>query len=799
MESLSSAVLPDCPVELQAPLRLQREQLEFELSEQQEQQLLRLLAVSPLLGRCLKLQPHLLDGFLSGTASFSVPDLSQPHTEAQAMAALRRFRNASLCQCLADDLLRQQPIERALQRVSQLADLLINLAYQWAWHELIPQWGQPLDSAGRAMPLLMLGMGKLGGGELNFSSDIDLIFVYPENGETSGGRRSAENQQFYTKLGQKIILLLNQVTADGFVYRVDMRLRPFGDSGPLVLSFAAFEDYYQAQGRDWERYAMLKARILNPEPPFAAELQAMLKPFVYRRYIDFSAIESLRRMKQLIEQENRRRNRVDNIKLGAGGIREVEFIIQTLQLIRGGRIPSIQQQSIFAAMQALRQEGLLDPEAQQMLRADYLLLRRVEHWLQGMDDQQTQTLPADALSRQRLVLALGAVGWPELQQQINAAMVRIHQQFRQVIAQEDNAEPQELLLGRLLWDSEQTAAELAEHLDWLEQPAAELLIQHVQQFKADSQKRQVGPRGRELLAKLLPLLLHVVAQEQAGPEDGVDQGVGPVAAGEADHLVGDPRDHGHEQDPGQDQEPQVGAPDEGEDDDRDHHHPQQERGAAAQVDARVAGRRLRRARVARLERVDRHVLGGVVHEDPAQVRQERQHEQVADEERHADQALDQHEQERALDGHEARGDAGHDLEEDDREDQRRAERDRDLLAAELGLAPALAGLAVLAVVVGGRQPRGDGQRPHADHERLAERDHAADHGPAQDGAAQRDGAGVLDDGGDAPVGPAHADGPRRRRAHHHALDDGLAPDGGFHGVPPGRASRPGRTSWRAAC
>jgi glutamate-ammonia-ligase adenylyltransferase len=398
-----------------------------------------------------------------------------------------------------------------------LADELINLAYQWAWQELAPQWGQPLDSTGQVMPLLILGMGKLGGGELNFSSDIDLIFVYPHNGDTSGGRRSTENQQFYTKLGQKIILLLNQVTADGFVYRVDMRLRPFGDSGPLVLSFAAFEDYYQAQGRDWERYAMLKARILNPVAPYAAELQAMLKPFVYRRYIDYSAIESLRRMKQLIEQENRRRNRVDNIKLGAGGIREVEFIIQTLQLIRGGRIPAIQQQSIFAAMQALLQEGLLDPEAEQILYHDYLWLRRVEHHLQGMDDQQTQTLPADALSQQRLVLALQASDWPTLQQQIDTAMQRIHQQFRLVIAQEEQMEPQELLLGRMLWDSDQSATELAEHLDWLTPADAELLMQHLQQFKADSQKRQVGPRGRELLAKLLPSLLHGVEQEQAGP------------------------------------------------------------------------------------------------------------------------------------------------------------------------------------------------------------------------------------------------------------------------------------------
>lgn len=507
----------DLPAELAHALALQRAQLDFSLPEPQERQLQQLLAASPLLGRCLKLQPQVLEGFLSGQPGFSAPDLSQPHTEAQAMAALRRYRNASLCQILADDLLRAQDISTALQRVSMLADELINLAYQWAWQELTPQWGQPLDSIGQVMPLLILGMGKLGGGELNFSSDIDLIFVYPDNGDTSGGRRSTENQQFYTKLGQKIILLLNQVTADGFVYRVDMRLRPFGDSGPLVLSFAAFEDYYQAQGRDWERYAMLKARILNPVAPFAGELQAMLKPFVYRRYIDYSAIESLRRMKQLIEQENRRRNRVDNIKLGAGGIREVEFIIQTLQLIRGGRIPAIQQQSIFAAMQALCDEGLLDPQAQQILFHDYLLLRRVEHHLQGMDDQQTQTLPADLLSRQRLVLALGTSDWATLQQQINDAMTRIHQQFHLVIAQEDQTEPQELLLGRMLWDSEQSATELAEHLDWLAPADAELLMQHLQQFKADSQKRQVGPRGRELLAKLLPSLLHVVEQEQAGP------------------------------------------------------------------------------------------------------------------------------------------------------------------------------------------------------------------------------------------------------------------------------------------
>ena len=485
-----------------------------ELAVDSAPELKQLFAVSALLCRTVARQPALIQDFVTGNVSQPlVPDLLGVN-EAEAMRLLRQYRNAGLCRVLADDALRAQPIATALARVSALADALINAAYGWAWRELAGQWGEPLDADGSVMPMLILGMGKLGGGELNFSSDIDLIFIYPENGNTSGGRRSCENQQFYTKLGQKIISLLHQVTGDGFVYRVDMRLRPFGDSGPLVLSFAAFEDYYQEQGRDWERYAMLKARILNPVEPFASELNAMLKPFVYRRYIDYSAIESLRRMKQLIEQENRRRNRVDNIKLGAGGIREVEFIVQTLQLIRGGRIPSLQQPSIFQAFQSLSQEGLLTNEQAAALQQDYQYLRQIEQWLQGADDQQTQTLPAEPLARERLVLAMKAVDWASLEQDIQATMQRIHQQFQLVIAQDEQAEADELLLGRLLWDSELAPAELAEHVEWLTPADAEALVAELQQFKGDCQKRSVGPRGRELLAKLMPSLLHVVAKEQ---------------------------------------------------------------------------------------------------------------------------------------------------------------------------------------------------------------------------------------------------------------------------------------------
>lgn len=491
-----------------------------DFSAEQLQHLRLLLAVSPFLSRVMQQQPELIPALLD-KERLALP-LAHPNpllavseqTEAAVFKALRRCRNAMLAQILAADILAVKSTEQCLLDISAMADNLINSAYQWAYQDVATQWGQPLDQAGQPMPLLILGMGKLGGGELNFSSDIDLIFTYPQNGETSGGRRAVENQQFFTKLGQKLISALHQVTADGFVFRVDMRLRPFGDSGPLVLSFAAMEDYYQAQGREWERYAMLKARILNPDPVHAAELNQLLKPFVYRRYIDYSALESLRRMKQLIEQENRRRNRVDNIKLGAGGIREVEFVVQTLQLIRGGRIPELQQVSIFKALSALQQQELLAADQQQQLRQDYLWLRKVEQLLQGLDDQQTQTLPADELNRQRMVLGLGFESWQQLIDTTEQAMGRIHQHFKLVIDQGDNPEPEEMVLGRLCWDSELSSEDLAEHLEWLAADEAVQLLDHLKQFKQDCQKRSVGPRGRELLEKLIPVLLHQLAKQQ---------------------------------------------------------------------------------------------------------------------------------------------------------------------------------------------------------------------------------------------------------------------------------------------
>ncbi|HAD40082.1 MAG TPA: bifunctional [glutamate--ammonia ligase]-adenylyl-L-tyrosine phosphorylase/[glutamate--ammonia-ligase] adenylyltransferase, partial [Plesiomonas shigelloides] len=284
--------------------------------------------------------------------------------------------------------------EQTLRQLSALAESLIVGARDWLYQSCCREWGTPVNAEGKAQPLLILGMGKLGGAELNFSSDIDLILAYPENGQTRGGRRALDNAQFFTRLGQRLIKALDQPTVDGFVYRVDMRLRPFGESGPLVMSYPALEDYYQEQGRDWERYAMIKARVMGDDSgEYAAELKQMLRPFVFRRYIDFSVIQSLRTMKGMIAREVRRRGLVDNIKLGAGGIREIEFIAQVFQLIRGGREPSLQGRSLLPTLQAIGQLGLLQPSEVDGLCQAYLYLRRLENGLQAIRDEQTQTLP----------------------------------------------------------------------------------------------------------------------------------------------------------------------------------------------------------------------------------------------------------------------------------------------------------------------------------------------------------------------------------------------------------------------
>ncbi|UFN69977.1 bifunctional [glutamate--ammonia ligase]-adenylyl-L-tyrosine phosphorylase/[glutamate--ammonia-ligase] adenylyltransferase [Vibrio alginolyticus] len=439
--------------------------------------------------------------------------LGQCPDEMSGHRVLRQFRNREMVYIAWKDFMHAWSLETSLSHLSELAEAMIFETYQWQYQACCQEWGTPTSEEGEVQPMLIIGMGKLGGGELNFSSDIDLIFTYPENGETQGARRSIANAQFFTRLGQRIIKALDQQTFDGFCYRVDMRLRPFGESGPLVMSYAALEDYYQEQGRDWERYAMIKARVMGCEMyPQYQELRQMLRPFVFRRYIDFSAIQSLRRMKSMISSEVCRRGLNNNIKLGAGGIREIEFIAQVFQLIRGGREPSLRNRGLLETLQGIEELALLTSQEVSSLEAAYKYLRQLENLLQAMADKQTQTLPDCETKRLKLATAMQMTSWDQLIEQTQQHMANVHQVFESLIG--DDEEDEGTTVARHfheLWD-------MANKQDVLEH----ILQQDIQvedfascaktiiNFKTDLAKKTLGPRGREVLNRLMPKVFDAV-------------------------------------------------------------------------------------------------------------------------------------------------------------------------------------------------------------------------------------------------------------------------------------------------
>ena len=447
----------------------------------------------------------------------ALTDVSDENT---LMRELRLFRRRIMVRIAWAQTLSLVTEESILQQLSHLAETLIVAARDWLYAACCREWGTPCNPEGVAQPLLILGMGKLGGGELNFSSDIDLIFAWPEHGSTQGGRRELDNAQFFTRMGQRLIKVLDQPTMDGFVYRVDMRLRPFGDSGPLVLSFSALEDYYQEQGRDWERYAMVKARIMgDADGTYVNELRAMLRPFVFRRYIDFSVIQSLRNMKGMIAREVRRRGLKDNIKLGAGGIREIEFIVQVFQLIRGGREPSLQSRSLLPTLSAINALNLLPDTDAEQLRAAYLYLRRLENLLQSINDEQTQTLPGDELNRARLAWGMNVDDWQQLTDVLASHMHNVRRVFNELIG-DDEAETQEESLSeqwRELWQDALQEDDTTPVLTHLADDDRRRVLSLIADFRKELDKRTIGPRGRQVLDHLMPHLLSDVCSRDDAP------------------------------------------------------------------------------------------------------------------------------------------------------------------------------------------------------------------------------------------------------------------------------------------
>ena len=365
----------------------------------------------------LRRQPALLE-YLShpDPAPLPLPVLDPADPNAWP-GQLRRYRSAGSTRLVWRDVLGLDTVEQTLAGSTALAEQCLSIALAAVEGEFAQRHGVVRDEAGIEQRLVVFGLGKLGGGELNFSSDIDLVYAYPRDGE-SDGRRALEAEDYFARLGQRLAKLLDEVTADGFCHRVDLRLRPFGGAGRVAWSFAAMDGYFQREGRDWERYAWLKARTVAGDVAAGEAWLETLRPFVYRRYLDFTALDGLRTMKAAIVAEMQRRDMADDLKRGVGGIREIEFLVQSLQLIRGGREPALRGRSLLPALRALVEAGQIAPGHGQVLADAYRFLRRLENRVQMLADAQTHAVPEAAQERLRLALGLGYAGWQPLQDEL---------------------------------------------------------------------------------------------------------------------------------------------------------------------------------------------------------------------------------------------------------------------------------------------------------------------------------------------------------------------------------------------
>ena len=402
----------------------------------------RLLLASDFAFEALRAEPALLTA--AGLERLRDPAPASTRAEvlghaADLAAALRRFRRAESVRLVFRDVNRLDEVTDTLAGTTDLYEVLIARALQHAESAARARHGIPRSADGAPQALVVFALGKLGGGELNFSSDVDLVLAYPEGGVTDGAR-PLDNAEFFTRVAREFVRLLADVTADGIAARVDLRLRPFGDSGPVVASFPTMEQYYQREGRDWERYAWIKARPVAGDPAAGKRLLETLRPFIYRRYFDYTALAGLRDMKALIDAEVARRDLAEHLKLGAGGIREIEFVVQLQQLIRGGRDASLRARGLQPALEACATRGYIPQKRARDLREAYLFLRQLENRVQMFGDRQTHTLPSDPVTQERIARALEYPAWQALASALNRQRDKVTAIFAEVLQPEGGAE-----------------------------------------------------------------------------------------------------------------------------------------------------------------------------------------------------------------------------------------------------------------------------------------------------------------------------------------------------------------------
>ncbi len=429
--------------------------------------------------------------------------LAWAQTDEQMMQALRQYRRKQMVRMAVRDLAGMAGVEETLADASAMGDVLVGLAYDWAYRQQSAKWGEPMgEQSATPQTLIILGMGKLGGRELNYSSDIDLIFVFPEKGMTNSETKSISNDEFFTKVGQQVNQLLNNTTADGFVFRVDMMLRPFGSSGQLVHSFDAFEQYYQLHGRPWERYAMIKARAMTGKPEDIAELESMMRPFIYRRYVDFTMLSSLRDLKRMIALDVLKKGADRDVKLGDGGIREVEFIVQAFQLVHGGQDARLRGRSLLPMLQTLAERQYLAVDEMERLKIAYLFLRAVENRLQMWADQQTHLLPTDSERLQLLAESMQFDTIDAFMTRLNQHRCWVSQQFEAVLGVEAVDEQTEWLA---VWQAPEVAPfpqNIAAEAEW------RMLLTDITQSRKVA---VLSNDARDRLTAVMPLILAELA------------------------------------------------------------------------------------------------------------------------------------------------------------------------------------------------------------------------------------------------------------------------------------------------
>ncbi|HET8708448.1 MAG TPA: bifunctional [glutamate--ammonia ligase]-adenylyl-L-tyrosine phosphorylase/[glutamate--ammonia-ligase] adenylyltransferase, partial [Pseudomonadales bacterium] len=490
-----------------------------ELSAVQLAQLDKVLVASDYVAEQFKRRPEMLQQVLAS------PCLNQPRSEADFREALKQqlegcfndddlmrrvriFRHQEMCRIIWRDINKLAQMPEVTRELSYLAESLIDesltLLYAWACRD----FGTPFNARGEQQKLCVIGMGKLGAYELNLSSDIDLIFCFPESGETQGEGRSWDNHEFFIRLGQRLIKVIDAKTAEGFAFRVDMRLRPYGQSGALVMNFASMNEYYQDQGREWERYAMIKARIVGGDYVAGNRLLEDLKPFVYRRYIDFSVISALRELKASINAEVKRKGSEDNIKIGPGGIREIEFMAQACQLIRGGREPELQERGLLNVLQTLKQKKLFPADVVDELSEAYVFLRDLEHRIQAVQDKQTQSLPKLATERERVANAMGFASWEGFLPELDRRRRMVQHHFEQFISINEDKQPVNVWQQLWLEPTDKSAEELS-RLGFENGDDTQRRLFALRDSRAVANLQQIS---RDRLNKLMPALLQSVSR-----------------------------------------------------------------------------------------------------------------------------------------------------------------------------------------------------------------------------------------------------------------------------------------------